>query len=108
VKSHTIGQAAARRQIGSRIDERRAQVDSCRLAPKSCGETTRRPADSETNIQHARRWIEASGMSQFGGGENAPRVELVERSELSDRLRLTFGVIVASAALLRSVRPVTL
>ncbi|WP_245632500.1 hypothetical protein [Edaphobacter aggregans] len=39
---------------------------------------------------HADRWLERSGGGQFGGGEDASRMELVEWSELSDGQRLLF------------------
>ena len=85
------GQPAARRQIRGRIDEAGAQVDACHLTAEGGGEIARRAANAAAKIQHAGRWLEPSGAGQFGGGEDAAAMELVEWGELSDGQRLTFG-----------------
>ena len=86
-----IGQPAACLQIRGRIDEAGTQVDAYHLTGEGGGDIARRAADAAAKIQHARRWLDPSGAGQFGSGEDASGMKLVEWSELSDGQRLIFG-----------------
>ena len=72
------------------MDKAGTQVDARHPTAEGGGEIARRAADAATEIQHAGRWLEPSGAGQFGSGEDASGMELVEWSELSYGQCLTF------------------
>ena len=90
LERNPIRRPAARRQIPGCLNEVRTEVDAGHPAAEAGGEIASWPADAAAEIEHARRWLDPGGTGQFGGGEYAPEMKLIQESELSDCQRLTF------------------